>query len=102
MDAALTHLLAFVQSTARTALDKEAAARDSAMSDAEWWAANAPLLARVFDPERYPLATRVGSAAGEAHQAAYDPDHAYAFGLRCVLDGFAALVAERTHDRTGP
>lgn len=95
MDAALTHLLGFVQSTARTALDAQAAERDSAMSDTEWWEANAPLLARVFDPERYPLATRVGSAAGEAHQSAYSADHAYEFGLRCVLDGFAALIAGR-------
>lgn len=92
MDAALTHLLAFVQSTARTALDVQAAARDSAMSDEEWWAANAPLLARVLDPARYPLATRVGGAAGEAHRGAYDPGHAYAFGLERVLDGFAALI----------
>ncbi|MEV4331838.1 TetR/AcrR family transcriptional regulator [Streptomyces sp. NPDC049597] len=95
-DAALTHLLAFVQATVRSALDTQAAERDSAMSDEQWWAANAPLLARVFDPARYPLATRVGSAAGAAHQGAYDPDHAYAFGLRCTLDGFAALVDERS------
>ncbi|MDN0199986.1 TetR/AcrR family transcriptional regulator C-terminal domain-containing protein [Streptomyces sp. S.PNR 29] len=94
-DAALTHLLAFVQSTARTAHDAQAAHRDSAMSDEQWWAANAPLLARVFDPARYPLATRVGSAAGAAHQGAYNPDHTYEFGLRCVLDGFAALIDER-------
>lgn len=42
MDAALTHLLDFVRSTARTALDQQAAAADSAMSDAAWWEANAP------------------------------------------------------------
>jgi len=94
-DAALTHLLDFVRSTARTALDAQAADRDSAMSDEQWWAANAPLLARVFDPARYPLATRVGSAAGAAHQGAYDAEHAYAFGLQCVLDGFAALIDQR-------
>ncbi|AEM84120.1 TetR/AcrR family transcriptional regulator C-terminal domain-containing protein [Streptomyces violaceusniger] len=98
-DAALTHLLAFVQSTARTASDTQAADRDSAMSDEQWWSANAPLLARVFDPARYPLATRVGSAAGTAHQGAYNPDHAFDFGLRCVLEGFAALI-EKTETRT--
>lgn len=95
MDAALTHLLAFVQSTARAALEAAAAGRETAQSDQEWWAAHEPLLARVFDPDRYPLAARVGSAAGEAHGAAYDPGHAYEFGLQRVLDGFAALVAAR-------
>ena len=54
MDAALTLLLGFVQSVARADLDAQAAARDSAMSDTQWWAANAPLLARVFDAVRSP------------------------------------------------
>ncbi|WP_405018411.1 TetR/AcrR family transcriptional regulator C-terminal domain-containing protein [Kitasatospora sp. NBC_00070] len=95
LDAALAHLLDFVRSTARTALEARAAERDSTMSDADWWEANAPILAKVFDPERFPLATRIGAAAGEAHQGAYSADHAYEFGLRRVLDGFAALIAER-------
>ncbi|MFI6848856.1 TetR/AcrR family transcriptional regulator [Kitasatospora sp. NBC_00085] len=93
LDAALTHLLGFVQTCARMAVDERAAEQDSAMSDAQWWAANAELLARVLDPERFPVAARVGSAAGEAHGGAYSPDHAYAFGLARVLDGFAALIA---------
>ncbi|TQF04018.1 TetR/AcrR family transcriptional regulator [Kitasatospora acidiphila] len=95
MDAALTHLLDFVRSTARTALDQQAAAADSAMSDAAWWEANAPLLARVFDPDRFPLATRIGTAAGTAHQAAHNPDHAYEFGLSRILGGLAALIDRR-------
>ncbi len=92
LDAALTHVLGFVQTCARMAADERAAQQDSAMTDAQWWAANAELLARVFDPARYPVAARVGAAAGEAHGAAYDPDHAYAFGLARVLDGLAALI----------
>ncbi|MGW6912786.1 TetR/AcrR family transcriptional regulator C-terminal domain-containing protein [Kitasatospora sp. NPDC054939] len=95
LDAALTHLLGFVQTCARMADDERAARQDSAMSDAQWWAANEELLARVFDAERYPTAARVGSAAGEAYGGAYSPDHAYAFGLPRILDGLAALVAER-------
>ncbi|MER7772986.1 TetR/AcrR family transcriptional regulator [Kitasatospora sp. NPDC096140] len=94
LDAALTHLLGFVQTCARMAADERAAQQDSAMTDEQWWAANAELLARVFDPERYPVAARVGAAAGEAHGGAYSPDHAYAFGLARVLDGLAALVGE--------
>ncbi|MFF8309861.1 TetR/AcrR family transcriptional regulator [Streptomyces lydicus] len=91
-DAALTLLLDFVQSVARGNLAARAAARDSAMSDQQWWAANAPLLAKVFDPDRFPLAARVGSAAGAAHQGMYNPDHAFDFGLRCILDGLAHLA----------
>ncbi|MET7487133.1 TetR/AcrR family transcriptional regulator [Streptomyces sp. NPDC005538] len=92
LDAALTYLLGFVQTCARMAADERATRQDSAMSDEQWWAANAELLARVFDPERYPTAARVGTAAGEAHGGAYNPAHAYEFGLHRVLDGLAALI----------
>ncbi|MFB6893022.1 TetR/AcrR family transcriptional regulator [Kitasatospora sp. NPDC056327] len=101
LDAALTHLLGFVATCARMAADARAVQQESALTDAQWWAANAGLLARVFDAERYPVAARVGSAAGEAHGGAYDPDHAYAFGLARVLDGLAALVAENGGEDPG-
>jgi AcrR family transcriptional regulator len=92
MDDALTYLLSFVQASARASADADAAHRDSAMDDEQWWAANAPLLARVLDQRTFPLATRVGAAAGAAHGSAHDPDHAYRFGLERVLDGLAVLV----------
>ena len=92
MDAALTFLLGFVQAAARSAAETAAARRDSAMSEEQWWAANAPLLTRVFDQTKYPTAARVGAAAGAAHGAAYDPDHAYTFGLQRVLDGLGAFI----------
>ena len=92
MDAALTYLLGFVQSSARAAADAQATGRESQLSDEQWWAAHAPLLARVFDHTKYPTAARVGTAAGAAQGAAYSPDHAYAFGLRRVLDGLGALI----------
>jgi AcrR family transcriptional regulator len=92
MDAALTFLLGFVQAAARSAAEAAAARQDSAMSEEQWWAANGPLLARVFDEAKYPTASRVGAAAGAAHGAAYDPDHAYTFGLQRVLDGLGALI----------
>jgi hypothetical protein len=41
---------------------------------------------------KYPIAARVGAAAGAAHGAAYDPDHAYTFGLQRVLDGLGVLI----------
>ena len=92
MDAALTFLLGFVQAEARSTAAAAAARQDSAMSEEQWWAANAPLLARVFDETRYPTASRVGASAGAAHGAAYNPDHAYAFGLQRVIDGLGALI----------
>ncbi|MCP2164453.1 TetR/AcrR family transcriptional regulator [Goodfellowiella coeruleoviolacea] len=95
LDACLTYLLNFVQACARAAIDARAAQQDSALDDQQWWAANAPLLARVFDERAYPLAVRVGSAAGAAHGSALDPDHAYEFGLARVLDGLAVLIEQR-------
>ena len=89
MDAALTFLLGFVQGIA------VAGGRGAAGGDAAWWEEAGPLLARVISPERYPLASRVGTAAGEAQGSAYDPDHAFEFGLERVLDGLAALVEGR-------
>jgi AcrR family transcriptional regulator len=95
MDAALSFLLDFVRSSALAAEDARSIRRDSGLSDAQWWSANAPLLERILDPDAYPIAARVGSAAGAAQGAAYSPDHAWEFGLERVLDGLAALI-ERT------
>ncbi|MFI6045907.1 TetR/AcrR family transcriptional regulator [Nocardia sp. NPDC051321] len=92
MDASVTYVLGFVTSVARIAIDTARAAADSAMSDHQWWERAAPLLAQVFDPERYPVGARVGSAAGQAHDSAYSADHAYEFGLARVLDGLAELI----------
>lgn len=96
IDASLTHVLAFVQSCARAAADARAAQQDSAMNDEQWWAVNAPLLARVFDERAYPLAARIGSTAGAAQGGAYNPESAYRFGLRRVLEGLAALIDPRS------
>jgi hypothetical protein len=90
--AAGTPATGFVQAAARSAADTASARQDSAMSEEQWWAANAPLLARVFDETKYPTAARVGAAAGAAHGAAYDAGHAYHFGLQRVLDGLGILI----------
>jgi len=92
MDAALTHLLTFVQAWARAAAGARATRQDTAMDEEQWWAASGPLLQRALDPGAYPLAVRVGTAAGTAHRAAYDPQHAYDFGLQLILAGLAALI----------
>ena len=70
MDASLTYLLSFVQAWARAAADARAVQHDSAMDDNEWWATSGPLLARLLDEKAYPIAGRVGSAAGAVPTAA--------------------------------
>jgi AcrR family transcriptional regulator len=95
MDDCLTYLLTFVQACARATADARTAHKDGAMDDEQWWAANAPLLARVLDQRAYPLASRVGTAAGTAHGSAHNPDHAYHFGLHRVLDGLSVLINRR-------
>jgi AcrR family transcriptional regulator len=92
MDAALTFVLQFVRAGALAEAEAAAALTDSAVDDEQWWAANAPLLERVFDATKFPTAARVGAAAGAAYGGAYSPAHAYAFGLQRVLDGLAALI----------
>ena len=77
-DAALTLVLGFVQGIA--------AQEPAPAPDAEWWEAAGPLLAEVVDPAQYPLASRVGTAAGEAQGGAYDADRAYEFGLARIIE----------------
>ncbi len=96
LDAALAHLLGFVRAHVRDAADAAAERRETRMDDEQWWAVNAPLLARVLDEAAYPTAVRVGTAAGQAHGAAWSADHGWTFGLRLLLDGLAALVERRT------
>jgi AcrR family transcriptional regulator len=96
MDDCLSYLLDFVRASAQAVHESRAAPQATAMTDRQWWEVAGPVLARYVDPRRYPLATRVGTAAGQAHGSAYDPDHAYRFGLRRVLDGLATLI-DRDH-----
>ena len=98
-DAALTYLLGFVQASARAAADARAEAERSARSDHQWWTENGPLLAKVFDPQAYPRAVRIGEAAGAELGGAVNPDHAYVFGLERVLDGLGVLIERRGSDR---
>jgi AcrR family transcriptional regulator len=92
IDAALTFVLGFVQAHCRAAHDARRATTDTAMSDADWWAANQPILERVFDPAVHPRAVRVGAAAGEAQGSAWSDERSWEFGLARVLDGLAALI----------
>jgi AcrR family transcriptional regulator len=96
MDSVLTLVLEHVQGAARRSVEAAQAERQTGMTDDEWWRANEPLLEKVFDPERYPTASRVGPAAADAYQAAYDPEYAFEFGLQRVLDGVQVFINERS------
>jgi len=96
-DSCLAYVVEFVRAAALAAQDA-ADVLAGGEDDAQWWAEAGPVLARVLDPAAYPLASRVGTAAGAAHGSAADPDHAYRFGLDRVLDGLAAFVDRASAD----
>jgi AcrR family transcriptional regulator len=96
MDMTIAALGDLVHGAVRAAIAKGQAEQQTGRSEDEWWAEYQPLLAKVFDPERYPTATRVGAAAGEEFQAASAPERTFEFGLERLLDGIATLIAGRS------
>lgn len=92
MDSVLTLVLTHVAGTARALALFERVREESGMTDAQWWEATAPVLEQVMDRARYPLSSRVGTAASTAYDAASDPVHEYEFGVDRILDGVTALI----------
>jgi AcrR family transcriptional regulator len=95
MDQAVTLLVGFAAGVARAAHEVRRAEAETGMTDAEWWEANHEALAQVMGGRRYPLAERVGQAAGETYNAATDPARELEFGLARVVDGLLAYVESR-------
>ncbi|WP_422756352.1 TetR/AcrR family transcriptional regulator [Micromonospora sp. WMMD708] len=95
MDAVVTLVDSYVHGAVRGAVEAAQAAGRTGLTDEQWWHAHAPYLEKVMDPARFPTAARVGAAAGQEYQAATDPTRAFDFGLARVLDGIAALIADR-------
>lgn len=85
-DAALTFVADFTRSSAQTRRPDPHAA-----DMAEVWSDWQPRLASYLG-EDFPLAQRVGTAAGEAMNASYSPEAAWEFGLARVLDALEALI----------
>jgi AcrR family transcriptional regulator len=88
----------YVRGAAQEVAEAAAAANRTGQTDDEWWAEREPLLARYFDPERFPTVTAV--EAGGGFQPSGDLDYNlqfavdnFEFGLRRVLDGIAAFIA---------
>ena len=101
MDLVVTMLSDYVHGAVRTQVHARHIMRDSGITDQQWWQARAPLLAQVLDPQQFPLASRVGTAAGTEYGAASDPARAFEFGLERLLDGVGLLVSSRCPGPTG-
>lgn len=98
MDSALTLVLSHVEFIARQAAAHQRTQQESGQTDEEWWLATAPALEHFMagSASLFPLASRVGTSAGEEHRALLNPDHALAFGLTRILDGLALLIKTRS------
>jgi AcrR family transcriptional regulator len=99
MDLVVSLVEDYVHGAARTAIDAAQAEIRTGMSDQQWWEAYGPLLGQVVDPDRYPVAVRVGSAAGAEYGAAHDPARSFDFGLQRILDGIEILIDNRLQRR---
>lgn len=95
MDAVITLIQTHVEGVARRRIEADQVVRRTGLTDDQWWQAVGPAFAEVFEHARFPIADRVGKAAGQAHQAAHNPEHAYAFGLDRLIEGIAALINQR-------
>ncbi len=89
-DAALTLVLDFVRSSARS-IDHARREREQQTPE-QWWEHQGARFAGLGVAERYPLASRVGTATGETHGAANDAQAAYVFGLEVILEGIEATA----------
>lgn len=86
LDLTLGVVVTFVRSHATTAV-----ATADGEDEQAWWEKAGPALARRVSASDYPLASRVGQAAGEAQGRATDPDLAYTFGIESIAAGITSL-----------
>ena len=81
----------FAAGSARSSVEASQAARDTGVSDEDWWEAQRPYLDEVLTGSQYPMLTRVSDAGGfEGPQ-----DRSFEFGLQRILDGLEALIEAR-------
>ncbi|MGB0101051.1 MAG: TetR/AcrR family transcriptional regulator [Nocardioides sp.] len=87
MDQAVVLLEGIAATAVRSRHAVVSAERRSGLTELEWWAANAEAMAELVADRQFPLASRVGQAAGEVYQAATDPERQFRFALDRVADG---------------
>ncbi|WP_050986940.1 TetR/AcrR family transcriptional regulator [Saccharomonospora xinjiangensis] len=92
MDQVVTLLANYIHSAARAAVEVRRVGQDTGKDNPEWWTEYEPLLAKVLDAERFPMAGEVGNAVGEEYYGPNAPELAFEFGLEVLLDGIAVLV----------
>jgi AcrR family transcriptional regulator len=90
MDQAVALLAGIAATAARARNSVVAAERRSGHTELEWWQHNAAALEEAMGGRDFPLASRVGQAAGELYQAATDPDRQFRFALDRVVVGLLA------------
>lgn len=99
MDTALNSLLAFTRGCAIAHAEAAAAIR-AGSNDKQWWEARAPLLEPLRLEERFPLAARVGTAAGAEAQSPHVPLATFEFGLQLWIDGMSEALARANGHET--
>lgn len=87
MDQAVALLDGIAATAARARHTVVAAERRSGQTELEWWQCNAAALEEAMSGREFPLASRVGQAAGELYQAANDPHRQFRFALDRVVIG---------------
>ena len=92
MDQTVALLVGFVAGVVRSEHRVRQEEEAAGVTEREWWAANAEALGALMAERSFPLAGRVGTAAGEAYQAASDPARELEFGLARIVDGILAHV----------
>ncbi len=95
MDQAVALLDGIAATAVRSRHAVVAAERRSGQTELEWWRANAGALAELMGDRRFPLASRVGQAAGELYQAVSDPERQFRFALDRVVDGLLSPLQAR-------
>ena len=80
----------YVAGATRVGVESEQMARDSGVSDVQWWEERTSFWDEYFDPERFPVISAVYAEGGYT-----EPLDTFEFGLQRVLDGIEAMLAAR-------
>lgn len=93
MDMSVTMVANYIYGAVRDVARSRMVKEQTGMSDDEWWYKIAPFL-ETLDYSPYPVASRVGPIVGELYGLG-DPERAFDFGLRVLLDGLEQLIASK-------
>lgn len=88
----LASVLGLVAHAARWVVALERVRAETALTEVQWWETVGPALGAAMHGRSFPLAERVGSAVGEAVQAADDPALSLRYGVERLLDGVAGRL----------